>query len=272
MPDTWGMLPKSQIDPEIIEAAINRIVKAHNEDETAHLGLGQSLQSHKASEIIDHIAKSIITHKLAEVSRFFYAIVAPTGEDFTDIQAAIDMTKAYGRGVVMIRKGIYTLTKNLVLKSNVSLEGEGEKLSQINCNGFRVITSSILPETHPEWEDGTFNVKISGIRIYNGADKMVQYNGEIEFERCHFFGGAGSLVWGYGGASTFFHCFFGNTAAWWSTNYNQEFYAFCGEDSTGDYFLDCIFYHYPIGVWIAEGGRVVNCRFNSLRIGIHESG
>lgn len=64
MPDTWGMLPKSQIDPEKIEEAIARMIASHNDDETAHLGEGQALQSHKASEIIDHRALSIIQDKI----------------------------------------------------------------------------------------------------------------------------------------------------------------------------------------------------------------
>lgn len=68
MPETWGMLPKSQVDPEKIEEAIARMIKEHNEDETAHLGPGQSLQSHKASEIIDHLINSIVTDKLADKS------------------------------------------------------------------------------------------------------------------------------------------------------------------------------------------------------------
>ena len=60
----WGLLPKSQIDSELIEEAIARMVGEHNEDEEAHLGTGQSLQSHKASEIIDHLVASIIADKI----------------------------------------------------------------------------------------------------------------------------------------------------------------------------------------------------------------
>jgi len=75
-PITWGQLPKSQIDPEKIEEAIERMIKEHNEDETAHLGPGQSLQSHKASEIIDHLVKSIIADKIRDgaipLSKFSY--------------------------------------------------------------------------------------------------------------------------------------------------------------------------------------------------------
>lgn len=61
----WGLLTKSVVDDETIEEAIQRIVQEHDDDETAHLDTGQALQSHKASEIIDHAAASIIDDKLA---------------------------------------------------------------------------------------------------------------------------------------------------------------------------------------------------------------
>lgn len=57
----WGELAKSQIDPEKIEGAISRMIQEHNNDEEAHVGPGQSLQSHKASEVIDHRVGSIVS-------------------------------------------------------------------------------------------------------------------------------------------------------------------------------------------------------------------
>lgn len=67
----WGLLEKSLVDNEKIEEAIARLILEHNEDETAHLGTGQSLQSHKASEIIDHVVDSIIEDKIknGEITR-----------------------------------------------------------------------------------------------------------------------------------------------------------------------------------------------------------
>jgi len=61
----WGMLTKNVDDNETIEQAIDRIVGEHNDNEDAHLGTGQSLQSHKASEIIDHLARSVYQDKFA---------------------------------------------------------------------------------------------------------------------------------------------------------------------------------------------------------------
>ncbi len=63
--DFWGTIPKSQTDSEQVEGAIQRLIDAHNADPDAHLGAGQSLQSHKASDIIDHQASSIVADKIA---------------------------------------------------------------------------------------------------------------------------------------------------------------------------------------------------------------
>lgn len=63
---TWGSLLKSQISAEKIEEAIARMIQLHENDANAHIEEGESLQSHKASEIIDHLANSIIADKMKE--------------------------------------------------------------------------------------------------------------------------------------------------------------------------------------------------------------
>ena len=86
---TWGMLAKSQEDPETIEEAIARLIQEHDDDEDAHLGVGQSLQSHKANEIIDHVVGSVVADKLSKtetigqssfdaVGGWAYSGIAPT--------------------------------------------------------------------------------------------------------------------------------------------------------------------------------------------------
>ena len=63
MTEVWGVLEKSQADPTTIDTAIGTAVTNHLADADAHLGASESLQSHKASEIIDHAAQSIIADK-----------------------------------------------------------------------------------------------------------------------------------------------------------------------------------------------------------------
>lgn len=60
----WGNLEKSQIDDETIEEAIGRLIQAHEDDPNAHVEAGESLQSHKAQAIIDHVVASIIADKI----------------------------------------------------------------------------------------------------------------------------------------------------------------------------------------------------------------
>lgn len=62
----WEHLPKNQTDPETIEEAITRIVQEHDDDPEAHLDAGQSLEAHKNSDVIDHLADSIINDKIKD--------------------------------------------------------------------------------------------------------------------------------------------------------------------------------------------------------------
>lgn len=73
--ETWQQVPKNQIDPEIIEEAIQRIVNEHDNEPTAHIGENKSLSEHRISEVCDHLAKSIVNDKIAEVSRAYTAIM-----------------------------------------------------------------------------------------------------------------------------------------------------------------------------------------------------
>ena len=50
----WGNLQKSLDDPQTIDQAIAAAIAAHEQDPTAHLGDGESLQQHKSNDIIDH--------------------------------------------------------------------------------------------------------------------------------------------------------------------------------------------------------------------------
>lgn len=131
---TWGLLAKSLVDNEKIEEAIARLILEHNEDETSHLGSGQSLQSHKASEIIDHLASSIIEDKIKNgeitnpkiitTARAYTAIVDINGDgDYTDIQDAIDYVNGLDGGKILILPGTYNLTADLTLYDNVQLLG-----------------------------------------------------------------------------------------------------------------------------------------------------
>jgi hypothetical protein len=67
----WGVLEKALDDPQTILEAVDAKIAAHEADEEAHLGAGESLQSHRASEIIDHAAASVLADKLTSTEGVF---------------------------------------------------------------------------------------------------------------------------------------------------------------------------------------------------------
>lgn len=63
--ETWGLMPKSQIDNETIEEAIERLIAVHEHEPTSHMGENEAIEAHRKSEIIDHLASSVYDDKLA---------------------------------------------------------------------------------------------------------------------------------------------------------------------------------------------------------------
>ena len=61
----WGQLNKDFDNPQKIEQRIAEMIEAHESDPEAHLGVGESLETHRANEVIDHLAFSVLDDKLA---------------------------------------------------------------------------------------------------------------------------------------------------------------------------------------------------------------
>lgn len=68
--EVWGLMPKSQIDNETIEEAIERLIAEHEHDPTSHLGENESIEAHRKSEVIDHLALSIVPDKFSNAETF----------------------------------------------------------------------------------------------------------------------------------------------------------------------------------------------------------
>jgi len=81
------------------------MIAEHNEDETAHLGAGQSLQSHKASEVIDHLIHSIIYDKIANQSIDWYKLAGGKSMMFINFESSDSWEDkyTYGNGTILWR-------------------------------------------------------------------------------------------------------------------------------------------------------------------------
>jgi len=120
---TWGNLLKSQISSEKIEEAITRMIQDHEDDPNAHIEEGESLQSHKASEVIDHVVHSVLGEKIHTSGKTADCIVATEGGDYTSIQAAIDA----GEKNIFIKKGTYEISTGIfTYSSNIHIRGESK--------------------------------------------------------------------------------------------------------------------------------------------------
>jgi len=95
----WGDLTKSQEDDETIEEAIARLIVAHNDNEESHLATGQSLQSHKAAEIIDHLVGSVLADKISDKELMVF-----TGFDSLDGWSVVGSVGLEGFSFVEVRE------------------------------------------------------------------------------------------------------------------------------------------------------------------------
>lgn len=63
MVTTWGLLVKSLTDAETIEEMVDRKITEHEENPESHMGVGESIDVHRKTEIVDHLAGSVLADK-----------------------------------------------------------------------------------------------------------------------------------------------------------------------------------------------------------------
>lgn len=140
----WGALQKSQVDPATIDEEIDTKIQDHLDDPDAHIEAGQSLQSHKASVIIDHVARSVLNDKIETSARAYTAIVDINGGgDYVDIQDAIDYVYSLGGGNILVLPGTYSPLLNIELKENVIIEGFDSETTIIDLTPSTISTGHI---------------------------------------------------------------------------------------------------------------------------------
>lgn len=120
----WFNLSKTATDATTIGEEIEAQISEHNDDPNAHIDTGQSLEVHRLSEVIDHLAESVVNDKLAARARAHIAIVDPSTEgDFDTIASAIEYAHDNGGGNILITPGTHYITGETVLPIDVNLIG-----------------------------------------------------------------------------------------------------------------------------------------------------
>ena len=182
---TWQMLNRNQVDSELIEEAVDRIVAQHNANPEAHLGTGEALQSHKAEVIIDHVAGSVLADKMSNSESFlncnfesfdFWATYGNTDYESIGLAAIItvdDDPLTSGFYSSLFSSGdIIDWTKNLMVQFSFWLDSAifgtavlgltgYYQTSQVKGFGFMVENGSLKGY----WGNGTTLTKTAGLGI-----------------------------------------------------------------------------------------------------------
>lgn len=138
----WGPIAKGIEDKTTIEAFVNNKFAVHNQDASSHGQAGEAIATHRINEIIDHLAESVVNSKIKYKARGFSAIVdAAGGGDYISIQDAIDYVHSKGGGNILILNGTYVLASDIVLYSNILLQGESQEGVILNfaSSAFKVV-------------------------------------------------------------------------------------------------------------------------------------
>lgn len=130
----WDGLPKTQIDPTTIDEQIAADIAAHNADPDAHMEALASLAQHRESEIVDHLAESVVNDKLAVFSRSFVAIVDPASDtDFDTIQGALAYAITKGGGTILITPGDHYITGAVKIPETVNFVGTDRETCKVHA-------------------------------------------------------------------------------------------------------------------------------------------
>ena len=121
----WGNLNRAVNDPTLIDEAIGEALEAHNDNPDAHLGPGQALESHRAAEIIDHRAESVVNDKIHSLARSYVALVGTGVEgDFDTIAAAVAYASTIGGGTIFVTAGRHYLAGEIKIPNSINIRGE----------------------------------------------------------------------------------------------------------------------------------------------------
>lgn len=69
--EVWGLMPKSQDNPQTIEERVAEMIAQHEHDPESHMGEGESIDVHRKNEIIDHPQSSLVPDKLSQTQNVF---------------------------------------------------------------------------------------------------------------------------------------------------------------------------------------------------------
>lgn len=189
MPDpiSWYALGRAVDDPETILEAVDASILSHNLDPSAHGQESEGIYQHRVAPLLDHLNYVIYNNKLNPAARTVIAICDSGGRgDFRTVQEAIDYANLYGGGTVHVKAGTYTLTADITLYSNITLEGDDDDTTILDFgDGERNLRIVGTSGTHKR------NITIKNLQITRAAKTdegaiHISYADDVQILDCYF--------------------------------------------------------------------------------------
>lgn len=187
-PYIWSSLSRATNDATTIDEAIAQGVAAHDNDPDAHIGAGKALESHRAAEVIDHIAESVVNDKLAVTARAFIAVVGGGyAGDYETIADAVAFANGTNGGTILIMPGTHIVSSKIAISPKVNFYGIDRESCVVqvqgSANGFAYMPDANTNQLECTWE----NLKIivdtgsSLVRLNSG---LLASDTTMNFRRC----------------------------------------------------------------------------------------
>lgn len=226
----WGNLARATNDPTLIDEAISEGLAAHNDDPDAHLGAGGALESHRAAEIIDHRAESVVNDKIQQFARPYVALVGTGVEgDFDTIAEAVTFANGKGGGTIFLTPGTHYLSGEIEMTNAVNIVGadaDSTKIvgGQTGGNYLRIIDDITTEQLQVLFSNLAFESTGGGIIRTDDGD--MSQESLVRFEDCNFLGG-NTYLYLRNGQLRFERCFIeaGGDPAFFVENTVELFYS-----------------------------------------------
>lgn len=193
MQQIWGTLARAVNDDTLIDEAIGTAITSHGDDPNAHLEAGQSLTTHRAADIIDHLAESVVNDKLASVARAYVAIVGSgLAGDYTTIEDAVAYATTAGGGTILVTPGTHYLAGATSLPVSINIVGFDAESTIIhgsftNTDYLKIIDDTVASQKSQYFENLTFYNDGGG--VFHSTINDLTYKTKTRFINCVFNGG-----------------------------------------------------------------------------------
>lgn len=260
----WGNLAKATNDPTRIDEAIAEAVVAHNDDPDAHLGQGQALESHRAAEIIDHRAESVVNDKIQQFAKPYVALVGTGVEgDFDTIAEAVTFANGKGGGTIFLTPGTHYLSGEIEMVNSVNIVGSDADNTKIVGGQTSGDFLRIIDDVTTEQQQVLFSnlsLESTGGAVIRTDNGDLSQESLIKFDGCSFVGG-NTYLHIRNGELRFEHCFIeaGGDPAFFVENVVELFYSKIQKRALGS---SCTIFSHILGGNYEKVNSINYCRID----------